>query len=90
MLLFLWGVPGWQGIESMWPRLKDSSPAFRHSSPVYGASALSWAGVWCRAKHEKNVIDVSAVSFRESGTPALCTSPHMQKERERKTQAGNE
>lgn len=39
------------------------------------------AGVWCRTKHEKNVIDVSAVAVRKSSTPATDTTPEKERER---------
>ena len=41
------------------------------------------AGVWCRTKHEKNVIDVSAVAVRKSSTPATDTTPGRETEREK-------
>lgn len=41
-------------------------------------------GVWCRTKHEKNVIDVSAVAVRKSSTPATDTTPGIETGRERK------
>lgn len=41
------------------------------------------AGVWCRTKHEKNVIDVSAVAVRKSSTPSTDTTQGRETDRER-------
>lgn len=46
------------------------APALRLCSRVASPSA----GVWCRTKHEKNVIDVSAVAVRKSSTRATDTT----------------
>lgn len=48
------------------------------------------AGVWCRTKHEKNVIDVSAVAVRKSSTPATDTTPGRETPREKRRLRGSE